>query len=250
VALADWAHARLVEHRPLPPLTPHECGELFDSLQSTIDASTVVADRGEAALRERLLQGASGVPFFVVSYAQALKDGSAGAHAVPWDVAQGIRQRVAALPHSARTLLTAAAVVGREFQPAALKAITEDSEADVVAGLEADCQARLLIDTGRAYQFAHDLVREVAKATLARRDGPRYIGAPPSRSNGSTPETWWSSTRFWRTTGSVASVPLTRVRRRQMSTSVASVSQAPVSARAFKNDATACLYVSARTALA
>lgn len=51
-------------------------------------------------IRKGVLQRAGGVPFFVVSYAHALRQGDlgGGADGVPWDVAQGVRQRVAALP--------------------------------------------------------------------------------------------------------------------------------------------------------
>src|SRR5262249_32976978 len=66
----------------------------------------------------------------------------------------------------ARTLLTAAGVLGRRFEPAALVSVTEKTEEEVIDGLDAGCQARLLIDIGGGYQFAHDLVREVVEADL------------------------------------------------------------------------------------
>src|SRR5205823_7363675 len=96
VALADWAHAGLVTHRALPPLAPDECGRLLDALLAGMDQGEARL-RGETVPRERVLQRASGVPFFVVSYALALRRGevSSGAEGVPWDVAQAVRQRVA-----------------------------------------------------------------------------------------------------------------------------------------------------------
>ncbi|MBV9598691.1 MAG: AAA family ATPase, partial [Chloroflexi bacterium] len=165
VALADWAHAGLVEHRTLPPLTADECGELFESLQGAL-GSAALADRHDPVMRERVLERASGVPFFVVSYAHALRDGSAAERAVPWDIAQGIRQRVAALSDSARALLAPAAVIGREFQLAVLVSVAEKTEDEVIDELDAGCQSRLLVDTGGRFQFAHDLVREVVEADL------------------------------------------------------------------------------------
>ena len=115
-----------------------------------------------------MLQRAGGVPFFVVSYAQALSRGDIGheADAVPWDVAQGVRQRVLALPDAARTLLSAAAVVGRECEPALLSAVAARTEEEVLTGLDAACRARLLIDLGHSYQFAHDVIREVVEADI------------------------------------------------------------------------------------
>src|SRR5262249_52446525 len=137
VAMADWAHAGLVEHRALAPLAAEECGRLFDQLVA-----------GDGALRERVLQRAGGVPFFVVSYAQALRRGDVdgAADGVPWDIAQGIRQRVAALPDAARAVLAAAAVAGRRVEPALLGAVVGRPEEDVLAGLDAAGAARLLLD--------------------------------------------------------------------------------------------------------
>jgi tetratricopeptide (TPR) repeat protein/transcriptional regulator with XRE-family HTH domain len=166
VALADWAQAGLVVHQALSPLGPAHCGALLDELLAGAGLAEGGADRG--ALRQRVLQRAGGVPFFVVSYAHALRRGDVGggADGVPWDAAQGIRQRVAALPEPARAVLAAAAVVGRESRPALLAAVAARPEDEVLAGLEAACQARLLLDAGQTYHFAHDLVREVVEADI------------------------------------------------------------------------------------
>jgi tetratricopeptide (TPR) repeat protein/transcriptional regulator with XRE-family HTH domain len=165
VALADWAHAGLVTHLALPRLTPEDCGHLLDTLLAGPEADETDSGR-PAALRERVLQRAGGVPFFVVSYAQALRRGDigAGAEGVPWDAAQSVRQRVGALPEPAQALLTAAAVVGRVARPALLMAVVARPEEEVLAGLDAACQARLLLDAGGDYHFAHDVVREVVEA--------------------------------------------------------------------------------------
>ena len=174
VAMADWAQAELVTHRALGPLAAEECGRLLDELLAGAEPEGASAI-GHAALRERVLQRAGGVPFFVVSYAHALRQGDVGngADGVPWDIAQGVRQRVAALPEPARALLAAAAVVGRVAQPALLISVAARSEEDVLAGLETVSQARLLVDAGQVYQFAHDVVREVVEADIgsARRAG-------------------------------------------------------------------------------
>jgi hypothetical protein len=132
-----------------PALSAEECGRLFDELIAR-GKTGGASMSGQGVLRERVLQRAGGVPFFVVSYAHALGQGdvSRGADRVPWNVAQGVRQRVAA-------------VIGRVSQPALLMAVAARPEEDVLAGLEAACRARLLLDAGNVYQFAHDVVREV-----------------------------------------------------------------------------------------
>jgi tetratricopeptide (TPR) repeat protein len=134
------------------------------------------------ALAERLHERAGGVPYFLVSCAQALR-----AHAldsstltpldvgVPWDVAQSIRQRIADVPPQARELLGAAAIAGRVIPFALLVTALRQPERDLLVALDALCRARLLdgasdgVPGGAArgvYQFAHDLIRDVARAEL------------------------------------------------------------------------------------
>jgi tetratricopeptide (TPR) repeat protein len=111
---------------------------------------------------------AGGLPFFIVSCAQGLRHGAEQAGgAVPWDVAASVRQRVAALPLPAQRVLGVAAVVGRVSSRALLAAVVGDAEEQLLAGLEAACRARLLVEAGESgYQFAHDVVREVVEADL------------------------------------------------------------------------------------
>jgi tetratricopeptide (TPR) repeat protein len=84
---------------------------------------------------------------------------------VPWDLAQGVRQRVALLPAAGQEVLGAAAVVGRHASRALLLAVAGQPEEAVLAGLEAACHARLLAEEGdNGYAFAHDVIREVVEA--------------------------------------------------------------------------------------
>jgi len=112
---------------------------------------------------------AQGVPFFVVSCVQAihLEDGAwQGARAVPWTVAQSVRQRITALSAAAQEVLGIAGVLGREIQPMLLAAVAAKSEDDVIGALEAAQRLRLLEEHRGAYRFAHDLVREVVEADV------------------------------------------------------------------------------------
>jgi tetratricopeptide (TPR) repeat protein/transcriptional regulator with XRE-family HTH domain len=163
VLLADLAHAGLAARRLLAPLGAEEATTLLDELCRD---TTAVG----ASLRARMLERTGGVPFFLISCAQELQrrdlDG-AGMDAMPWDVAQSVRQRVAALPEGTRDVLGVAALLGRVVRPALLIAATAQSEGTVLAALEAACWARLLEEQGgEAYQFAHDIVREVVEADL------------------------------------------------------------------------------------
>ena len=160
--LADLAAAGLAVQRALAPLAPQEARDLIDRL---LEETT-----GRAEVREQVLQRTGGVPFFVVSCAQRLRhsaDGGDEQEGVPWDVAQSVRQRVAMLPEEARDLLSVAAVAGRVVPRALLAATSARPDAEVVATLEAACQARVLEEEADAYRFAHDLIREVVEADLS-----------------------------------------------------------------------------------
>jgi len=156
--LADLAQARLARQHPLGPLGADEAVALLEDLLLDVAA-------GKRGLVEAVQQRAGGMPFFLVSYAQALQQGSV--EGVPWDLAQGVRQRVALLPEAARRLLGVAAIVGRRVPRALLVAATGQPEEDVLVGLETACQARLLLEVADdGYVFAHDLVREVVEADV------------------------------------------------------------------------------------
>jgi tetratricopeptide (TPR) repeat protein/transcriptional regulator with XRE-family HTH domain len=156
--LADLAQAGLVRLHPLGPLDLQDAATLLD------DLLTGMTDQDRAAAAP-VLERAGGMPFFLVSYAQAVQAGAV--EAVPWDIAQGVRQRLALLPEAARQLLGVAAIVGRRVPRVLLTAAAGQSEEDVPAGLEAVCRARLLVEEGDdAYAFAHDVIREVVEADL------------------------------------------------------------------------------------
>jgi len=164
--LADLAHAGLVTHLTPAPLTEFDAARLLDRLVQDVAAV-------QPALRVEVLRRAEGVPFFLVSCAQALRAGhdagdrSASASAmVPWDVAQSVRQRVAALPEEARALLDSAAVVGRCASRALLVTLAGCPEGDALAMLETACRARLLEEGAEDYLFVHDVIREVIEANL------------------------------------------------------------------------------------
>jgi tetratricopeptide (TPR) repeat protein/transcriptional regulator with XRE-family HTH domain len=159
VLLAELASAGLASWRSLQPLAPDEAAELLHQLLEGTGA-------GKGTRQEDALKRAGGVPFFLVSCAQGLRSGEAG-HAVPWDVGQSIRRRVAALPTTAREFLGIAAVVGRVVPRVLLVGATTRPEEEILEAFDAACQARLLEETGEdGYQFVHDVIREVVEADL------------------------------------------------------------------------------------
>jgi tetratricopeptide (TPR) repeat protein/transcriptional regulator with XRE-family HTH domain len=166
--LADLAQAGLAAQHPLGPLATDEAAQLLAALLADLHGWDGVSG-------EDIVQRTGGVPFFLLSCAQGLRARALGAAGdppsvgtpVPWDVAQGVRQRVAVLPTAARALLGVAAVVGRRAPLRVLAAVAGRPEEEALDALEAACHARLLVEDGEdAYRFAHDLVREVIDADL------------------------------------------------------------------------------------
>ncbi len=160
-ALTDLTNARLVTRRLLSPLPPGEAARLLEELLED--------DTPEPALRTQVLQRGGGVPFFLVSCAEGLRrDTEDGAReAVPWDVAQSVRQRIAALPEAARQILGIAAVIGRSSPYNLLRTVSARPDPEVLDALDAACRAHLLEETDEtAYRFVHDVIREVVEAEL------------------------------------------------------------------------------------
>jgi transcriptional regulator with XRE-family HTH domain/tetratricopeptide (TPR) repeat protein len=158
---ADLARASLVRVLPLGPLTDAEAGRLL--LQLAPQAEEV------PAVLPAIVRRAGGVPFFLVSYAEQVRDGPGATQlAVPWTVAQVIGQRVAALPGPAQDLLGAAAVVGRVVPHALLARVTGRDDEQVLQAVEAALAARLLAeDEPAGYRFPHDLIRETIENGLS-----------------------------------------------------------------------------------
>jgi predicted ATPase len=165
--VADLAQAGLAQQLPVPPLPFGEAADLVERVLRDGAAGQSAPD--VTALREQIVARAGGVPFFLLSCAQAARPGAADGmvEGVPWDVAHAVRQRVAALPLAARTVLGAAAVVGRVVPPLLLMAAAAQPEEEVLSGLEAASRGRLMQDRGaHGYEFAHDVIREVVEADL------------------------------------------------------------------------------------
>jgi transcriptional regulator with XRE-family HTH domain len=160
--LADLTRAGLAVHHTLAPLSPAEAEQLLAGLLPG-------TDRESEERQEHVLRRSGGVPFFIVSCAQALRAGEraqARDGAVPWNVAQGVQQRIATLPHPAQEVLSAVAVIGGVAPPGLLLHVVEQPERDVLVGLQAACTARLLVEEERGYRFAYDLIREVVEAEI------------------------------------------------------------------------------------
>ncbi|HEV2235038.1 MAG TPA: AAA family ATPase, partial [Ktedonobacterales bacterium] len=166
-ALGDLAHARLAQAVELGPLGHGEAEALLGSVLPADAARDV-------ALVERVARRAGGVPFFLVSYAEALRTAEsavAPAALVPWDVAQSVRQRIAHLASPARDLLALLAVASGPLPLGVLYALGAAlgvDRAPVLGALHSACAARLLAPAGNAaYRFTHEIIRDAVEADLS-----------------------------------------------------------------------------------
>ena len=93
---------------------------------------------------------------------RALAAGDAG---VPESLRSAVQARVRRTGAAAESVLRAAAVLGAAFDPLVLAELLGLAPAAVLDLCEQALQARLLIVSGRDYEFANDLIREVMYAT-------------------------------------------------------------------------------------
>jgi class 3 adenylate cyclase/predicted ATPase len=165
----------------LDPLDPASMDELVDAL---------VPGMAPAA-RLRITSQAQGIPLFAVETVRSLIDrdivqpvegvyrlvGDVGELAVPDSLHALLAARLDALDPGVRRLVTDAAVLGTTFPAEALIAVSGRDEPDVRAALAElvrrevfSVSADRLSPERGSYQFAQQMLRQVAYDTLSRRD--------------------------------------------------------------------------------
>jgi DNA-binding SARP family transcriptional activator len=150
----------------------------LDGLDAAATAA-LVADRIDRAVTpgfvRRLREQTEGNAFFIEETIRAVLDarepvGEAITEehldrlGVPEGVAEVIQRRVRRLPALAAEVLTAAAVVGREFPLPVVERLVDAPLEDVLCALEDSLRAGLIVELPErvdAFAFAHALVREV-----------------------------------------------------------------------------------------
>jgi DNA-binding SARP family transcriptional activator len=119
-------------------------------------------EAGQAALAHPILQRTRGHTLFVVEVLRALADGDIG---LPESLRSAVQARVRQTGAAAESLLRAASVLGAAFDPLVVGKLLDLTAAGAVELCELALQARLLVVSGRDYEFANDLIREVMYAT-------------------------------------------------------------------------------------
>jgi DNA-binding SARP family transcriptional activator len=140
-----------------PAVTRVEIGPLG---QAAVEQLAREAGQGELA--DSILERTRGHTLFVVEVLRALASGDVG---VPASLRNAIAARVRRTGAAAEALLRAASVLGTALDPLALRDLLDLTPAAVVELCALALEARLLAVSGRNYEFANDLVREVLYAT-------------------------------------------------------------------------------------
>ncbi|HVK21846.1 MAG TPA: AAA family ATPase [Actinokineospora sp.] len=147
-----------------------------------------VGHEPEPGLVREVHRRTGGNPFFIEQTARLWRS-SGTTDAIAPGVRAAVRQRLAQLPDPVQDMLTAAAVLGREFHRRVLAA-TLSSPAPVVDRLlDQAVAARLVVGHGAGrFGFAHDLVRETLYDALDPADLRRRHAAVIAAADGA-PET-------------------------------------------------------------
>jgi tetratricopeptide (TPR) repeat protein len=118
------------------------------------------AGRGELA--GPILMRTRGHTLFVVEVLRALASGQEG---VPESLRTAVQARVRRAGAPVESLLRAAAVLGATVDPLTLGVMLDLVPATALELCEAALEARLLVVSGRDYEFANDLIREALYAS-------------------------------------------------------------------------------------
>ena len=158
---------------------------------------------GQGALAGPILQRTQGHTLFVVEVLRALAGGDTG---VPESLRSAVQARVRQTGAAAESLLRAASVLGAAIDPLTLAELLELTPAAAVDLCEQALQARLLVVSGRDYEFANDLIREVLYATTPeptrlayhRRAADLLTGQPEALARHATAAGDWNrAARAW-----------------------------------------------------
>ncbi len=156
-ALAELTQAGRLERLVLAPLGREAVGQV---------AQAIRLGRADA---DRLLAATGGLPLLVREYAQVLAGGAPSAlEGVPPTVRQLVHARLDAAGEAALQVLTAAAILGGNFDPELARAVSGRGDGEVADGLDAAVRQGLLVERGAstggapAYDFAYEALRQLA----------------------------------------------------------------------------------------
>ncbi len=170
-----WIDKSYVTQVALQPLTSQDSLRVVQAVLPTAALT--------APLVPQLLAKADGNPFFLEELARTVVEQGTDtpAHTVPDTVQAVLLARIDRLPATAKHLLQAAAVIGKDVALPLLQAVTDVSEEAMHRDLGHLQAAEFLYETyaptASAYTFKHALTQEVAYQSLVRHTRQQYHAA-------------------------------------------------------------------------
>ncbi len=188
-----------------------EIGSVLDPVAARVEVGPLSAAAvgqlahaaGQGALASSIVQRTRGHTLFVVEVLRAIAGGDPG---VPESLRSAVQARVRQTGAAADALLRAASVLGSSVDPLVLGDLLGLSPANVLELCELALEARLLVVSGRDYEFANDLIREVmyaataepARLALHRRAADLLTGQPESLArHAAAAGDWPRAARAW-----------------------------------------------------
>lgn len=187
--LADAPMMMVVTHRPewqadwssnYGHVMPLALGRLARPLIAELVASLVGRDANDNLVAE-IASRTDGIPLFVEELSRSLLERAAGKRAgateIPATLQGSLMARLDALPATAKDIVQAASVIGREFPRDLLARVCERNRGEIDTALESLVAARLIVKGGMTAEmltFRHALIQDAAYQSLLRSRRQRY----------------------------------------------------------------------------
>lgn len=159
----------------LPRLKPEDMAGFLGGIQVDLEQ--------EPDFLKHFYTETEGNPFFVVAYAQSIREDLEAQKGFEWQLPHSVRDllqtRLTGISGMNWQILTAASIIGRAFTFSVLREVSGRSELEVIEGLEALLKQHLIIEQRSSepalmearYDFTHDKIRSLVagQTSLARR---------------------------------------------------------------------------------
>ena len=153
--LADLERHATLDHIRVEPLDPAEV---------RAQMTAILGVEPEPGRLDRVVRLADGNPFYVEELLSLDDD-----RRLPPSLREVLDARLDQLDDVSLLLVQQAAVMGRQFDPILLAAVSDASRSELISGLRQAVETRILIpaDDGRQYRFRHALLREAVYDELS-----------------------------------------------------------------------------------
>jgi DNA-binding SARP family transcriptional activator/tetratricopeptide (TPR) repeat protein len=151
----------------------------FESADVAALVERLTAEPPQAGVVSALMNRTGGNPFYITELVRLIRSehrrrpltaGAVQGHDVPSGIRDVLLRRVGRLPDDTQSLLTLAAVAGRDLQPTLLEHLTGLDTEHLLLGLEPAIAAGLVTaaEAGWAFRFRHPLIHESLYAGVGR----------------------------------------------------------------------------------